>query len=186
MDHYSRLFWLVKESWIFWKFYHTRESPGTFGRIFSFSWLSEASSDGIMKEENRERTPNNSVGGTKKGVQDGIDKNANCWFWNLTIKLECGTVWPLRLEGSEELEAAGVSWPRQRLEFRAGNQSHATKIALAPGSLMWGYLTKGWTIILNYLLELQETDPDRPSSSLVSAMFLKKLSHTILQVQDSD
>ncbi len=50
-----------------------------FGRIFSFD-CPEASSDGIMKEENREHPERFCWWCFKKGVQDGIDKNANCWF----------------------------------------------------------------------------------------------------------
>jgi hypothetical protein len=37
-------------------------------------------SDGIMKEENREHPERFCWWCFKKGVQDGIDKNANCWF----------------------------------------------------------------------------------------------------------
>ena len=37
-------------------------------------------SDGIMKEENREHPERFCWWCFKKGVQDGIDKDANCWF----------------------------------------------------------------------------------------------------------
>ena len=37
-------------------------------------------SDGIMKEENIEHPERFCWWCFKKGVQDGIDKDANCWF----------------------------------------------------------------------------------------------------------
>ena len=54
---------------------------------------------------------------------------------------------------TEELEevknsAAGTFVTKTAtLEFRAGIQSHATKMCRLVRSIRWGYLTKGWTII---------------------------------------
>ena len=50
-----------------------------FGRILALI-VRKLPSDGIMKEENREHPERFCWWCFKKGVQDGIDKNANCWF----------------------------------------------------------------------------------------------------------
>ncbi len=52
-----------------------------FGKFLAL--IVQASSDGIMKEENR-NIPDDSVGGVSKKGTRWYRQDANCWFWVTT------------------------------------------------------------------------------------------------------
>ena len=79
MDHYSRLFLACKEKVEFSENFIATRKVRMFGRILALI-VRKLPSDGIMKEENREHPERFCWWCFKKGVQDGIDKDANCWF----------------------------------------------------------------------------------------------------------
>ena len=153
-----------------------------FGRIFSFD-CPEASSDGIMKEENREHPERFCWWCFKKEYKMVSTKTQIAGFEFDNCLMNAAGVACMTTEELEEVKnsAAGTFVTKTAtLEFRAGNPEPRYQDVPLGSINSMGLPNQGLDYYLNYLLELQETDPDRTFFLSLVGMSPEE-THTILK-----
>ena len=153
-----------------------------FGRILALI-VRKLPSDGIMKEENREHPERFCWWCFKKEYKMVSTKTQIAGFEFDNCLMNAAGVACMTTEELEEVKnsAAGTFVTKTAtLEFRAGNPEPRYQDVPLGSINSMGLPNQGLDYYLNYLLELQETDPDRTFFLSLVGMSPEE-THTILK-----